>query len=305
MDARELEAETHLRISRLVSAAHGGAGECFLTDFMDYGIWTNYFRKLPSTEERINIMRSLGFTAAELSDEDGAELLRRGNAEKTGSMLKSYCSNIGFSLPQGHLKLNINICIDDYLSAVDELKKWLDLFINSGIKNCVLHSGNIPGLAPEELLFRRTRVLGNLCGYIKDTDAYICLENLIESVKTEAELEKIINAVGSPHLAVCLDTGHLRLSGGDQYSFIKAAGEKLRALHIADNDGSYDWHVLPYGRGSVDWEGVIKGLREIKYDGLLNFEIPGESNAPDELLGPKLIYTKAIAEYFAKRIKTI
>ena len=97
-----------------------------------------------------------------------------------------------------------------------------------------------------------------------------------------------------PHIfGVCLDTGHLNLhEDRDPYRFIISAGNRLHALHIADNEGASDQHLMPFGRGSVDFSAVVKGLREIGYEGLFNYEIPGERNAPLAIRGYKLQYIK-------------
>ena len=39
-----------------------------------------------------------------------------------------------------------------------------------------------------------------------------------------------------------LDTGHANISGIDQVEFIRKAGTQIKALHIADNEGTSDQH---------------------------------------------------------------
>ena len=76
---------------------------------------------------------------------------------------------------------------------------------------------------------------------------------------------------------ICLDTGHLNLKDKDQRNFILKAGKRLKALHIADNQGETDQHMMPYGRGNIDFDEVIRALREVDYEGLFNLEIPCEN----------------------------
>ena len=98
-------------------------------------------------------------------------------------------------------------------------------------------------------------------------------------------------------LCVCLDTGHLHLFDKDQRNFILKAGKRLKALHIADNQGFEDQHMMPYGRGNIDFDEVVRALREIHYEGLFNLEIPGENFRPDEILGYKLEYIAKCYDY--------
>ncbi len=59
---------------------------------------------------------------------------------------------------------------------------------------------------------------------------------------------------------VCWDTGHANISGYKQSEQLATIGERLEALHIHDNDGLRDAHLLPFD-GKVDWEDVATGLR--------------------------------------------
>lgn len=59
---------------------------------------------------------------------------------------------------------------------------------------------------------------------------------------------------------VCWDTGHANISGYRQSEQLKTIGDRLEALHIHDNDGIKDSHMLPFD-GEVDWEDVANGLQ--------------------------------------------
>ena len=54
---------------------------------------------------------------------------------------------------------------------------------------------------------------------------------------------------------------------------------------------------LPFSRGTVDFFDVVRALREIDYEGMFNFEIPGEMYAPLPIRNKKLEYTKFVYEY--------
>lgn len=73
----------------------------------------------------------------------------------------------------------------------------------------------------------------------------------------------------------------------------------LRALHIADNEGLTDQHIVPYGRGTVAWDEVMRALNASDYDGLFNYEVPGEISAPFEIRKAKLRYIKEMTQYMA------
>lgn len=270
---------------------------------MKYSVWSCYLWEM-SPEEQIKTFLEYGFTAAELSDEDGFVLLDRGNGVKAGAELKKFADDRGFSYPQGHLWLGANLLGDDYMQTVDRLKTWLDMYQALDIRAAVLHTGQNDALSAEEKADRRCKALTELTDHIKGTDITICLENLCNDLQHSDDLLPLIERVGSTHLGVCLDTGHLHLCPGEsQYEFIKNCGSKLKALHIADNQGQTDQHLMPYGKGNVNWDQVIQGLAEVDYKGLFNLEIPGENRCPLEVKLMKLRYVREVCEYMTGRIE--
>lgn len=263
---------------------------------MQPAIWSSYFMEL-SPEEMVDAFVGAGWPTSELSDEHAKVLLDRGDAESEGRRFKAVADERGMSFPQGHLWLHCDICADDQHSVVDDLRGWIDLFAAIGARKAVLHPGGggmiKAGASPEALLERRVAGFRPVCEHAAERGVTICLEN-VPKVPHAEELLEIINAVGAANLAICLDTGHLNMIDGDQGAFIRKVGDGLQALHIADNEGKTDQHMMPWGRGNVDWGDVMSALREMGYDGLLNFEIPGERRAPMEIKLAKLDYLKHV-----------
>lgn len=270
---------------------------------MRYSVWSSYYMEL-SPEAMVDAFLEAGFSCTELSDEHGFMLLERGTAEKVGREFRAYADARGFSFPQGHLWLRANLC--DGQKTVDILKNWLDLFLAMGIRAAVLHPGSIPGADAGQVAQVRHQALTQLCSHLQGTDMSICLENLPGSdIPMSAGLVETVRAVGSSHLGICLDTGHLNFTADKESpsAFIRRCGPLLQALHIADNEGASDQHMMPYGRGNVDWEDVIRGLAEIGYQGLFNLEVPGERLCPAPVKRAKLDYLKAMCTYMVGRIQ--
>ena len=55
-------------------------------------------------------------------------------------------------------------------------------------------------------------------------------------------------------------------------------------------------HLMPYGRGTIDWPEVMTSLRGVGYDRLFNLEIPGERRCPLPVLRAKLRYCRALCD---------
>jgi len=96
------------------------------------------------------------------------------------------------------------------------------------------------------------------------------------------QLVDLIDSYADPRIGACLDTGHANMVYDDQYEPILKLGHRLHCTHINDNLGKDDLHLPPFS-GTVKWESVIKGLREINYPGALNLEIGINNSATDNL----------------------
>ena len=139
--------------------------------------------------------------------------------------------------------------------------------------------------------------LRELVARIEHVDITLCLENLCHHVLSADEILEIIEKVGSDKLGICLDTGHLNIEKKNtQGEFIRKAGKYLKALHVHDNDGSADQHILPFARGKINFKEIMAALKEIDYDGLFNFEIPGERR-PGKLGHAKVAYAREVYNY--------
>ena len=256
-------------------------------------VWSAYLME-SSPEEMVAEFVNHGFRYTEISDEHGKELLQRGDPNKIGGALREHAANSGFSFPQGHLWLMADIVAPSQnrrLETINRLKDWLELFSALGVTAGVLHPGGArargEGWSEDKIFETRRESLAILTDYIQDMPTAIAIENCGENID---ELLAIIDAVDSDSLGVCLDTGHLNLINGDQGEFIRKCGSKLLALHIADNLGANDDHMLPCSVGTVDWNDVISALKEIGYKGLFNFEVPGERNCSPDIRLAKLDY---------------
>lgn len=269
---------------------------------MKLAMWSSYYHDI-QPEDAVLEMEKHGYRYSELSDEHSMLLLDRGDAVEVGMKFKEFADAHNIIFSQGHLKLGARLC-----EAEDRviLKKQLDLFQAVGVKYAVLHTDSLDryGKLPvDEVKQRNLEAVRDLIDHIRDTDIVICLENINQTgiSKTVVDLLSFIDILGEEHVAICLDTGHLNLAEDkDQVRFVRAAGKHLKALHLHDNDGSGDQHLMPTALGQVKFQELMAALKEIGYDELYNLEVPGERYIPVELRGIKLDYMKEVFEYYWK-----
>jgi len=265
-----------------------------------FSIWSAYDVDL-SPEDMVLAMEERGLTVCELSDEHGAALLERpGDPFEVGKAFGDFAAVHGLSFPQGHLWLKVRLCSPE-IDSVKVLKDWLRLFAGIGVKNAVLHldQTSFPaGMSAVEIYEANIQKLRPLAALASELGVIICLENLGGIYADIESLLYIINRVHSPALGVCLDTGHLNIYGHtSQKAFILKAGERLHALHLADNEGKTDQHMMPFGKGNVDFTDVMDGLWAIGYHDLFNYEIPGERRMPMPLRKAKAAYLQEVTDY--------
>lgn len=260
-------------------------------------VWTSYYVEL-SPEDAVLEMKKNGILCSELSDEHGLVLLERGEPKTVGGQFRAFLEKENFTMTQGHLWLKVRICTDP--DAAPRLLQWLELYEAIGIENAVLHCDAMAGrddLTEKEIIACNVAVLKQIQEHTRGMKIRICLENLRNICYDADSLVAIVDQLDPDRFGICLDTGHLNLFGQDQREFILKAGHRLRALHIADNEGASDQHMMPFGRGNVDFEKVVAALREVDYHGLFNLEIPGERMAPLPVRGYKLEYIRKCYDY--------
>ena len=103
------------------------------------------------------------------------------------------------------------------------------------------------------------------------------------------ELKACLDAVNSDYVVACMDVGHCTAISDGAGDMARMLGDKLRVLHMHDNDGRRDIHMLPY-QGVTDWTDFAKAIREIGYQGTLSLETTSRSKFPNlpENLRPEI-----------------
>ena len=92
---------------------------------------------------------------------------------------------------------------------------------------------------------------------------------------TGKQIRDFLDYMDHPLLAACWDTAHGNIAVAarelGQYDNITAVGDKLKGLHISDNFGDSHHHTWPFA-GVINFDSVIQGLLDVKYDGFFTFE---------------------------------
>ena len=86
----------------------------------------------------------------------------------------------------------------------------------------------------------------------------------------------VFDNIPSKKLGFCFDSGHQNLSAPDD--LLEEYGDRLMAMHLNDNFGTDDLHLLPFD-GNIDWNKITRQLKNVKYKGAIAFEINNSNYA--------------------------
>lgn len=119
---------------------------------------------------------------------------------------------------------------------------------------------------------------------------------------TAQELEALMDAFNHPLIGICWDVGHAHRMYEDQTPAIMYLGKRIKALHIDDNYGHQDLHMMPF-LGSIPWEQVLEALKQIGYDGDFIYEIRINDSMPDPLKDLSAAYCYQVGQYLISMAK--
>ena len=272
----------------------------------EFCIWSQFYNT-KEPEEAILEFEKDGLGYIELSSEHITALLeRKGELSEIGADFANFCLQHGVKIRQAHLIFPSNIATDK--SVTELLDKQLILLSAMGVKAAVLHGDEMEecDISYKEKLDRNAEALIPIARSAERVGITVCIENMRKIFASIDEILYVIEKIGSPALGVCLDTGHLNITKtSTQREFILKAGNRLKALHIANNDGKTDQHFAPFTGGiSMDFFEVVDALRDIGYEGMFNHEIGGESgNCPVPVKHIKYHGIKAGYDYLMDNLK--
>lgn len=101
-------------------------------------------------------------------------------------------------------------------------------------------------------------------------------------------------------LGICLDIGHSLRAGEDPAAAVLKYHERLYDMHIKDvTKAENDGQAIQIGRGVLDFQALVKALRQVKYTGHCSIEFEENmKNKEDELpaIAESLGYFKGVSQ---------
>lgn len=158
---------------------------------------------------------------------------------------------------------------------------------------------------PDEVWALNEEFLGELTDYAKEYGVTVCFENMpfpLFPISTVDHCLDMINRLKRDNLRICLDTGHAAIFEGAAIAdAVRRIGPMLEAVHIHDNMGKEDEHLIP-GDGIIDWDDFAKALKEIGFDKVISIETsPKHTQHPRERWAEREANLVSIAKSIAKK----
>lgn len=175
-------------------------------------------------------------------------------------------------------------CLDPALRAVTvaQLQDYLRAAGRAGIPIAVVHPSGEPYTDEERpaRLAASLQAMGQLVRTAEEAGVTLAVENLPRTClgNTKEELRQYLDAY--PTLRACFDTNHCLTQPNPD--FIRALGDRVVTLHVADYFFEDERHLLP-GHGKNPWYEILSALEEVDYKGVFTYEVPAVNRwAPEE-----------------------
>lgn len=272
---------------------------------MRVGTMTALFRDRVEQSEYIGYIESLqrcsraGFSVLDMNMcamRDGKTELNGDEWERRTAAIREEAERLGIVFTQSHPPYHKNKLAE--FESVDEKKYFEEMLRRSvkissmlGVKWAVLHPvSDFSGAeyVMENDIRKNHEVYDGIVDYAIKNNVGIAFENMADKNgrrrfgTTTSELRTLIESYNDAMVGVCWDTGHGNRSYDNPVRPIYELGRSIKALHINDNHGILDEHLLPF-EGSLDWSGIMEALKATGYEGDFIYEVKTNNLMPDAL----------------------
>jgi sugar phosphate isomerase/epimerase len=147
------------------------------------------------------------------------------------------------------------------IRMVDEIKRAVEISEAIPFRYLIQHIGVLHEVFDERKVEAAFNSLEELKLFTKPCGVEILLENIPNEFSTAEQLKYFLSTT---HLdfGFVFDTGHANIGAGVEHEF-EIMKERIRSLHIHDNDGKEDKHLFPFlaKGGTIDWGRTMELFR--------------------------------------------
>ena len=225
--------------------------------------WFGYFMPF---EDRIKVIADAGFDAAMISWEDEfepwalkkeefPELVRKNGLEITNI----HAPFIGYS--------------DIWTASRMEIQPKLQMF-KDYLKDCrafeipamVMHTNDLDEFQPD--LDKGLAFFSELADAAEKYDVDLAVENVFR----QHLLSYLLEQIDAPRFGMCYDSSHDFLEEQNRGRILKKYKQRIKALHLSDNDFQADRHWIP-GEGEIPLDEVMAEILTVPTITTISYEV--------------------------------
>ena len=283
---------------------------------MLYSTNTSVVTERVGLERGIDLLIDAGFPALDLTFGDYSYAIGEG-ALAYADKLKSYAASRGVVFNQAHAPFGgYDVYMQKHLPAMPEI---IEFAATLGAKNIIVHpimKGRHYGF--EEEHFRMNiDFYSSLARYARSAGIKIAVENMWCTHPVTKRIEgsvcaspedfiRYYDALDPEVFTLCVDVGHVALTGREPEDVIRAlGGERIGAIHAHDVDYVEDLHTAP-GTAKLNFDAICRALAEVGYNGDFTLEVKSFcKNYPIDALPIALRFLCDTAHYYADKIEAL
>jgi len=189
------------------------------------------------------------------------------------------CAKLGLYVDYIHtpIDLHLDLSTDNEharTATIETCKLAIDAVQEMNGRAVTVHMCNKEKMTESEMEWRvpialdSLKILGD---YAAERDVLFCLENLPFPLSYHRVLEMVLEAYEGNSVCLCLDSCHISMGNPDPFYFIERNVKLIKTLHLSDNLGSRDLHLIPY-TGTFNFDRLARMLGTMGYDGNVMLE---------------------------------
>ena len=259
------------------------------------GMVSNAFGADIPCEKTLDILHDAGFNYVDISlwtySQPGSTI-EKDDWREWAHRVKAHADEIGVKIRQTHGNTLAGMQWDDYNYPLwdytwENNHRCVEITKILGAEWMVMHPTNLPHDPCYSRKKAREENLRYLAPFIDDAKKHgvgIAVENMVDFRGSRRrycggdpeELIELVDMINDKAVGICIDTGHANQAGIHVGSFIRMAGDRIKATHIDDNNREGDSHLPPFF-GNIDWQDTMQALKDINYQGDFSFELANQN----------------------------
>lgn len=166
----------------------------------------------------------------------------------------------GRSGPQSHLTITEPVK-NERVRMVDEIKRAIEVAETIPFKYLIQHIGVGGEESDNRKIDAAFNSLDELTTFARQRGVQLLLENIPNALSSASRLKYFLD-ITHLDLYYVFDTGHANIGEGVEHEF-EIMKDRIRSLHIHDNDGTSDSHLFPFlaEGGTINWEKTMELIR--------------------------------------------